>query len=462
MFQVEIGPAQEESMSMPDAGSAERYLLAVRNLNREVRKFKSHADGSVSALNFCEVVAFSGRPFSFEVSLAFQDSHGVPAEVCIYSKLASRMFPPARLLASSLRSVLPKLCDRRDLVATKGAIRELEAKLDEAKLDASALQRRLAQSQAENQQLVEDINLLRGQVVDAGKHAEGLRTLLSKLKEEKSMLERELAETHKALKTAEDDKAALAAELDRCQTRITDLARRLDEQEAPLHDEISSLKLRVEELTAATAAKDRQVDSLQQALTIEAGRRAELEQQVHPLIAKKAELVDQVAMLGAELSAAREEVQRYQALVSDLKGKLAAKDDEFLARQKQLKTTLAARDATIAQMQKEAAAAHKERLQRDSVLSKLERRVRELEACVSEHERESRGMLEQATSGLELERKLRHVHWLEAVRSRVIEYGGIQYLRKKVRGRMVLDNAGCGSVVKGSRSRDPGFGVVEG
>ena len=90
----------------------------------------------MSALNFCEVVAFSGRPFSFEVSLAIQDSHGDPAEVCIYSKLASRMFPPARLLASSLRSVLPKLCDRRDLVATKGAIRELEAKLDEAKLDA--------------------------------------------------------------------------------------------------------------------------------------------------------------------------------------------------------------------------------------------------------------------------------------------------------------------------------------
>ena len=191
-------------MSMPDAGSAERYLLAVRNLNKEVRKFKSHADGSVSALSFCEVVAFSGRPFSFEVSLAFQDSHGVPAEVCIYSKLASRMFPPARLLASSLRSVLPKVCDRRDLVALKGAIRELEAKLDEAKLDATTLQRSLAQSQAENQQLVEDINLLTGQVADAGKHAEGLSALLSKLKEEKSMLERELAESHKALKTAED------------------------------------------------------------------------------------------------------------------------------------------------------------------------------------------------------------------------------------------------------------------
>jgi hypothetical protein len=57
----------------------------------------------VSALNFCEVVAFSGRPFSFEVSLAFQDWHGVSAEVCIYSKLASRMFPPASLLASSLQ-----------------------------------------------------------------------------------------------------------------------------------------------------------------------------------------------------------------------------------------------------------------------------------------------------------------------------------------------------------------------
>ena len=247
---------------MPDAGSAERYLLAVRNLNKEVRKFKSHADGSVSALSFCEVVAFSGRPFSFEVSLAFQDSHGVPAEVCIYSKLASRMFPPARLLASSLRSVLPKVCDRRDLVALKGAIRELEAKLDEAKLDATTLQRSLAQSQAENQQLVEDINLLTGQVADAGKHAEGLSALLSKLKEEKSMLERELAGSHTALKTAEDDKATLAAELDRCQTRITDLARRLDEQEAPLNDKISSLTLRVEELTAANAAKDRQVERL--------------------------------------------------------------------------------------------------------------------------------------------------------------------------------------------------------
>ena len=75
---------------MPEAGSLERYLQAVRSLNQAVRKAKPYADRSVSCLDFCEVVAFEGRPFAFEVSLAFQDQRGVPAEVFIYSKLASR------------------------------------------------------------------------------------------------------------------------------------------------------------------------------------------------------------------------------------------------------------------------------------------------------------------------------------------------------------------------------------
>ena len=92
---MEVGPAREGSLSWPEVGSLERYLQAVRSLNEAVRKAKPSANRSVSCLDFCEVVAFEGRPFAFEVSLAFHDAHGVPGEVFVYSKLASR-YPCSR------------------------------------------------------------------------------------------------------------------------------------------------------------------------------------------------------------------------------------------------------------------------------------------------------------------------------------------------------------------------------
>ena len=67
-------------------------------------------DCSVSALTFCEVSSHYGRPFAFEVKLKFTSSTGLHT-VSLYSKLETKKFPCSESLASSLRSVLPRLCD---------------------------------------------------------------------------------------------------------------------------------------------------------------------------------------------------------------------------------------------------------------------------------------------------------------------------------------------------------------
>jgi hypothetical protein len=96
---VEYCTARRPSITL--RGSSKKYTQYYEELRREVRESLGHWNVEVRP------VVSKPRIGAFEVSLGWTHN-GYPYSVCLFSKLATRLWPSARLLVMSLADVLPQ------------------------------------------------------------------------------------------------------------------------------------------------------------------------------------------------------------------------------------------------------------------------------------------------------------------------------------------------------------------
>jgi chromosome segregation ATPase len=343
------------------------------------------------------------------------------------------MFPPSRLLASALRSVLPRVCDQRDRDQAHARSRRLEADLEQAQQRIASLTQNLADSKTENQQHMVTIELERKNRADAQERGAALHEQLADAKRKNANLERDLAEEQQARKHTEADKARVSAELAEGHARISELSRRIAEFEAPLRSEIEALSCRNQELSDAIAAKEQLLDGLELAHAPCADKRRALQEEVQSLKAQVEELRAQnsqkvlglevhIARLGQDLSAAEGQRDHYMALGAKHEAMLAQKEGEMCRRQAQLDEARAACDAEAKCV-----------LEQAQVVKRLESQIAMLETEKSNLECKWRALLQQATSEMQLKEQIRKVRSIEAVRSQVAALGGIEFLEEQRR-----------------------------